>query len=263
MISIKLLSSELQEFMYMLNDSSDFMGLPVRSKYELLRGRLGGSVIVVYSSGKVLVNSMNQAISNLFKSVLKDGCSSVGLGSDEAGKGEVVGPIVVSAVLLRSGECIDLRLKGLGDSKSLSMNLIRELGEYIESNILNNTVILSPKDFNDLFERGNLNVLLRDLHVKALSPLLTYAPPRVVVDNFGNLHERYLRDFIKTSSSSSDFIYKTKAEIFPEVAAASVLAKYTYLKWIDEFKSKKGFDPHTRLDASDLSERVKLAYLKK
>lgn len=71
------------------------------------------------------------------------------VGSDEAGKGEWLGPLTVAAVALTPEQSSYLITQGVMDSKELKIEKIIELSDIIRKKCLSYHVItITPKKFN-------------------------------------------------------------------------------------------------------------------
>ncbi len=197
-----------------------------RSPWESFRFRINGYVGVVYSSGKVVYHEP------LFP-VIEEALSEEGIeaGSDEAGKGEKTGPIVIAAVALDPSTRKRLRSKGLLESKSISRGRLEEIVTLIrKSAIAYATKIVYPDELSLVWRKGNLNDLLAKWHFEVVSNVLSRARvSRIIIDSFGrNKLEEY---FSSLNNETIEVIIEPKAdEKYATVAAASLLAKFLYIK---------------------------------
>jgi len=82
----------------------------VKNSYELLRIKENDIVIIVYRSGKVVYNDSDASKQIINSILIKDFEYDFILGSDETGKGEWFGPLVVVATALTPDEIVDLRM---------------------------------------------------------------------------------------------------------------------------------------------------------
>jgi len=156
------------------------------------------------------------------------------IGTDECGKGDFFGPLVVAAVFVNAHTKKNLLRIGVKDSKDLSDYQISLLAKEIKKIVADNFTIVSinPKKYNEVYERfGNLNSLLNWAHSKALSNLFDKIDCKTVItDKFSN------KDLdISSLSKHSDveFIQETKAEKYVGVAAASIIARESFLDWFE------------------------------
>ncbi len=167
------------------------------------------------------------------------------IGSDEVGKGDFFGPLVVCAAYLDYRNLDFIKELGIDDSKKLTDEKILVLGEQLANKITYSLLTLHNEKFNDLTEKGyNLNKLNAYLHNKAILNLLAKlnTEPPVILDQFvnKNLYFNYLKD---ESDIYKDVIFKEKAESKQaSVAIASIIARYAFLKHFDKISIDSGFD---------------------
>src|SRR5439155_21127740 len=90
------------------------------------------------------------------------------IGSDECGKGDYFGPLVVAAVRLEPGEAEELRLAGVRDSKEVADEAALRLGGALRSRYAHAIARLDPERYNAVYRPGRLNDLLADLHARAI-----------------------------------------------------------------------------------------------
>ena len=157
------------------------------------------------------------------------------IGTDEAGKGDIFGPLVIAAVYVNKETKEELYRIGVRDSKDLSDTQIDILAAKIKKICMNHFSIVEfkPELYNHTYEKyKNLNKLLSFGHSKAIRDLLDdiYAIT-VISDKFGN---RGLEIHSDKSFSHVEFIDTEKAERFVGVAAASILARNCFNQWFDK-----------------------------
>ncbi len=196
--------------------------LPPKSEWELFRFEIGSYIGIVYSSGRVVYH---EPLSEVIELALceKEG---VDIGSDEAGKGEGTGPIVVAAVALDQEARRYLRARGLLESKSLPLSRLEETSLMIMRKAKAwNVKIIHPEMLKRLWRRGNLNELLASWHHEVIQRTVEVVrPKRIIVDSFD---DKRLREELKELESIAELIIKPKADLtYTSVAAASVLARY-------------------------------------
>jgi ribonuclease HIII len=96
------------------------------------------------------------------------------IGSDEAGKGEWLGALVVVAVALSKQQRSFLVTQGVMDSKKLKLDVITELAKVIQKSCLSyHVVTISPHSFNNLMQQvkgegRSLNDILAWAHSQAI-----------------------------------------------------------------------------------------------
>lgn len=152
------------------------------------------------------------------------------IGTDEAGKGDYFGPLVVAGVSLPRTALEVLATLGVDDSKRLSDDRLPRMVEAIRALGATEELVITPAKYNALYEKmGNLNRLLAWAHGKVISNLLERgAATWVLVDQF--VDEAVFRRSLDERSRAVPLTLRTKAEEDPAVAAASVLARAAYLR---------------------------------
>jgi len=252
---VKVDPDQLEEVRITLLDHEFTYPRKSTNQYEDFRIEFSGGVIVGYTSGKIVANNLESA--NLLQSVVKGmvykSDFEIIVGSDEAGKGEWLGPLTVAAVALSPEQANQLRSSGVMDSKELTVAKIGELAFEIEAHSLAYyIVVISPEKFdqkfNEFHEEGkNLNDLLAWAHAKAISEVfeilgaLGDARVLVVVDEFSakKLEERLSK---VVDLDSVELIQRPRAEDNPSVAAASIMARDAREDWIDKASFRLGVE---------------------
>jgi ribonuclease HIII len=175
------------------------------------------------------------------------------IGSDESGKGDVFGPLVVAAVYVADEtRARELQRLGVRDSKLLKPLDILALKKRIARICPDYEVlVLDPATYNLEYRKcNNLNRLLANQHASAIRKLResTFAP-RAIVDKFAD--EQVLLDALATQACTIAVEQRTRAEDDIAVAAASIMARAAFLNWMIESKKHLGFllpfgaNPHT------------------
>lgn len=278
---VKIDSHKLQEAKNRLLKSRYVSEVDTTNQYEMFRLRCEGGTIVAYTSGKIVATG--QTSEALLQSTIQDmdfGESEHDfiIGSDEAGKGEWLGPLVVAAVGLTPKQSAELRALGVMDSKGLSIIRIASLSAEIEDKCQSlYLVTVPPRAFNKRLDefRGegkNLNDLLAWAHAKAVSEVHKQLKPggeslvRVVIDEFSRLKtQRRLERVIDLDTI--EVIQKPRAEEVVSVAAASIIARNAREDWIEAASARLGVDlsllkPQDARKRSDLDFFAKTSYLK-
>ena len=152
------------------------------------------------------------------------------VGSDETGKGDYFGPLVVVALRLEPADREALAGGGVTDSKALSDQRVAILGPALMERYPHHVERLDPPDYNREHARqGNLNPLLADLHARAIRAVARPGD-QVLVDRFAA--ERLVAE--RLADASIELIQRTKAEREVAVAAASVVARFVFLEGLKE-----------------------------
>ncbi|MCX7713352.1 MAG: ribonuclease HIII [Chthoniobacterales bacterium] len=158
-------------------------------------------------------------------------------GLDEAGKGDYFGPLVIAGVYVDGETARSFFELGLRDSKRIHSEKQLDFfaNKILASKVPYSIVKILPKRYNELIEEiGGLNKLLAWGHARVIENLLKMKPecPRSVSDQFAD--ESVLLSKLMEKGRKIKIVQKTKAESDPAVAAASILARSTYLKWLKD-----------------------------
>lgn len=168
------------------------------------------------------------------------------MGCDESGKGDVFGPLVAAACLIRADEEPQLRRLGVCDSKMLTDDAIAGLAADIRHMLGDRCVVtvLMPQEYNIRYEelkrkRKNLNHLLGSIHGHNIRVLLSKNEcPCIIVDKFGK--EEYVLAELEDEAASHQIIQVTKGERDTAVAAASILARQGFVDAMDALAKQYG-----------------------
>ena len=157
-------------------------------------------------------------------------------GIDEAGKGCVIGPLVVACVCCdEEGE---RRLKSIGvkDSKKLPHSKRIKLAEEIKSFAKVEVIKVSAKELNKLMKSKTLNEILKECYIKLINGL---KPSKVYIDCPDINPERFSKNIKELTGI--DVISEHKAdEKYAIVSAASIIAKVEREKEIQKLKEIYG-----------------------
>jgi len=251
---VKIDQKQIEELHRKLLESGDASNLATTNEHEAFRIILAGEAIVGYTSGKIVSNGPHSAaaVQNAILEIESDTDVILVIGSDEAGKGEWLGPMTVAAVALTPEQSRMMQALGVMDSKSMSVVRIAELAKTVRRNATRvESLLISPEKFNSQIEEfrvegKNLNDLLAWAHTKVISDIYEFVrtreePLKIVVDQFARVKtEARLRQ--KINLSKVELVQRPKAEDEIAVAAASIVAREAREAWIDWACSKFGFD---------------------
>jgi ribonuclease HIII len=155
-------------------------------------------------------------------------------GSDESGKGDYFGPLVVAAVLVTATVAPRLKALGIADSKTLTDTgigrLLPDLVAIVgKANI--QITSLMPATYNAQYVQAgsNLNTLLSKTHAHTFRQLLTHADPlpcQLVIDNFGG--ERKIHAHVDPLGLPVSLATQAESK-YVAVAAASCLARHAFV----------------------------------
>ena len=169
------------------------------------------------------------------------------VGVDEAGRGPVLGPLVMVALAVKGENVKKLEWMGVKDSKLLSSSVREEMFDQIREIVEDFRIEVIEPDAIDLSlkeEESNLNWLEAETSARLVSEL---NPDRIILD-CPSINIPAYRDYFANKSSAA---IKDKAELIVEhkadlnyivVAAASVIAKVIRDRQIDKIKNDLKID---------------------
>ena len=219
----------------------------------LLQGRAGGLLQKVAGRIVTTYNLHNPtatlSIDDVIKYVNSDGHSKdqpkepLGnlepqrpyIGTDESGKGDYFGPLIVAAVWVDDSTEEELMRLGVRDSKVLNDKRCLDLAARIKELCREKyyEVEILPERYNTLHrdmrnEKKNLNHLLAWGHARAIESLLAkQSSMNAVADQFGD--QKYIESKLMEKGKTLRLLQTPKAERFTAVAAASILARARFL----------------------------------
>jgi len=230
-------------------ESSHLERKPVTNQYEILRVKDRNVNLILYSTGKLVFNESSKTLDVLNSILEREEGFDYFLGSDETGKGEWYGPLVVVVTALTPEEIIKLRILGVKDSKTMKTPKITETALNIrEIGIPYESIVLEPTSYNRLYrefksEGKSLNDLMAWAHSKIIQKLLgrlEFNQAQVIIDKFDQKKtEKRLGNY---DESRVKVIQKTGAETETPVAAASIIAKSLFEKAVHELNEKYDLD---------------------
>lgn len=143
-------------------------------------------------------------------------------GADEAGRGPVLGPLVIAGVTLRDdSKLIELNVR---DSKQISPHRREVLADMIKKIAIKYEIlVISAADIDDMRKVMTLN----EIEVNAFTKVIKKLKPEICYIDSADVNEkRFGRDILANLTFKPKIISKHKAdEMYPIVGAASILAK--------------------------------------
>lgn len=158
------------------------------------------------------------------------------IGTDESGKGDFFGPLVIAGVLIDEKNrplFIDL---GIKDSKTLKDEAILKMAQQIQKHSVYSVVAISNTKYNELYAKfKNLNKLLAWGHARVIENILEKQQcDYALSDKFGD--ENLIINALMKQGKSIRLEQRIKAESDIAVAAASVLARATFVQKIRQME---------------------------
>jgi ribonuclease HII len=163
------------------------------------------------------------------------------LGIDEAGRGPVIGPLVIAGVVLSKNDIDNLVEIGLTDSKLLTRKKRKTLFDVISTNAIEQKIEIIKASEIDLKQKNgiNLNRLETETIISILKSIKQYS--KAYVDACDVNAKRFQR--ILEENCNYPVIAEHSADLtYPVVSAASIMAKVTRDKIIDQYHIDFGVD---------------------
>lgn len=221
--------------------------------YEELRLKNKDVTLILYISGKLLLQGKKEAVAIVAEQLEKKGLGERVksetfrkekgwvIGSDEALKGDTFGGLIIAAVKADDQLREQLLQIGVADSKSLSDKEVLNMAEKIRKAVPCEVKSILPEEYN---QNGKITVMLNQFHKQCAGYL---KPGKHIVDKY--------------PGCTVGDVAVEKAEVkYLEVAAASVLARAAALKQLDFLSMRAGFSvpkgsTHVKLALMELKER--------
>ena len=162
------------------------------------------------------------------------------LGIDEAGRGAVVGPLVIAGAMFEENDIGKLRALGVRDSKELTKNKREFLEEKIMEIAKDFVVVrISAKKIDELREEKNLNRIEIDHFCDIIKAMM---PDKAIVDSPEVNTEKIKNEILgKLGDLKVEVISENYADKkYPVVSAASILAKVVRDKSIEALENEIG-----------------------
>ncbi|MGG3915741.1 ribonuclease HIII [Rossellomorea vietnamensis] len=249
-----------------------------------------GCTITAYKSGKVMFQGANGEVeasrwgSSIPAKAKSPSKGTVNLpenfanwsviGSDEVGTGDFFGPITVVSAYVKKKQIPLMKELGVKDSKNLSDPQIISIARDLISTIPYSLLILHNPKYNEMQAKGMTQGKMKALlHNKAILNLLEKMAPEqpegILIDQFVEKNT-YFKHIASQSKIQRERVYfSTKGEsIHLAVAAASIIARYAFLKEMDKLSAKagveipKGAGKHVDVAAAKIIKRKGIEDLK-
>lgn len=162
------------------------------------------------------------------------------IGVDESGKGDFFGPLVIAGVMVDEKTAEKFAALGIKDSKKITDKKILTLEPIIKESAPHTVVAISNGRYNEMYASiKNLNKLLAWGHARTIENILekndcSYA----ISDKFGNDH--FIKDALMQKGREITLEQMVRGESDIAVAAASVLARATFVHKIEQMQNSYG-----------------------
>lgn len=160
-------------------------------------------------------------------------------GIDEAGRGAVIGPLVIAGVAMEESKLPQLEALKVKDSKLLSPHRREHLAKEIEK-VAENIMILKvgPCKIDSYRNQG---VNLNRLEFMKFSEIISFLSPATVYVDSPDVKPERLAKILSKASDGAKIIAEHKADVnYPIVSAASIIAKVARDEEIEKLKKKYG-----------------------
>ncbi len=255
-ISLKLTKEEVDSLKYIL-EKKGWKEDEINNEYVTLRMRNDkGSVCTLYTSMKVVFQGREdfKELIKLVKDRTKESTETGSvveiiphLGVDEVGKGDYFGPLVVVACFVNKDFLEKIAGLGIGDSKKISDNRIKDIYQEIKDYPYYYVSIVNPEEYNkQIKELKNVSILLAKQHSKVIEMGLKDLAEKgveckeVVIDQFSSKKSRVI-DELGSLGKKINFIQFHKGESDIAVACASVIARAIFLRELDRMNEEYYF----------------------
>lgn len=169
------------------------------------------------------------------------------IGSDEVGTGDFFGPITVVAAYVQKENIPLLQELGVRDSKDLTDEKIISIAKEIKHVVPFSLLTLKNEKYNQLqrsgMSQGKMKAILHNQAIlNVLAKIAPEKPEAILIDQFVQESTYYQHVKNQKAIARENVYFSTKAEgIHIAVAAASILARYAFVQYIDKLSEAAGF----------------------
>lgn len=243
---------------------------PSKNPYIRYFLRLPQATVSIYTSGKVLLQGEGaEKYARFFGYQIVEENSDQNLpliGTDEVGNGSYFGGLAVVASFVTPDQHDFLRKLGVGDSKTLTDQKIRQIAPILKEKIQHQALLLSPSKYNEVIgDRYNAVSVKVALHNQAIYLLLQKGiqPEKIVIDAFTSAknYDKYLAQ--EANRFSNPISLEEKAEgKYLAVAVSSIIARDLFLENLENLGRELGYQlPSGAGTASDkVASQILQAY---
>ena len=247
MASITLTPSEKEIQAFLEHYQSSLA--PSKNPYIRYFLRLPQATVSIYTSGKVLLQGEGaEKYARFFGYQVVEQTNGQNfplIGTDEVGNGSYFGGLAVVASFVTPDQHDFLRKLGVGDSKTLTDQKIRQIAPILKEKIQHQALLLSPSKYNEVIgDRYNAVSVKVALHNQAIYLLLQKGvqPEKIVIDAFTSAknYDKYLAQ--EANRFSNPISLEEKAEgKYLAVAVSSVIARDLFLENLENLGRELGY----------------------
>ena len=232
--------------------------LPATNNYTLFRAKYKSVTITIFKTKTILFQGLNETevareigdeLGIKFENERQTNSSlAIDLsliGTDEVGTGDFFGGVVVCACFVPKDKITELHKLGVRDSKELSDNKICVIAPRLMEALPHSVLLLDPMKFNYVtkVKKMNMNKVKALLHNSAIKCLKKKVNDYngIIIDAF-TPEDKYFEYLKDEEIVEKDVKLIEKAESkFACVASASIIARYIFIKHMDEISKIVGF----------------------
>lgn len=228
----------------------------------IFAAKMADTAITMYKSGKVMFQgagasreaakfgtAVQKPVSSKAKGdSLPNHFSSLSvIGSDETGTGDYFGPITVAAVYVPADKIPLVEELGVKDSKQLTDDFMRKIAPDLMEVCVHSILTLRNDQYNAIqgkgYSQGKMKALMHNQALKhVLNKMAPEKPDYILIDQFAERSIYYNHIKNEKEIVRENVLFSTKAEnLHVAVAAASILARYAFLKEMDRLAKVVGF----------------------
>jgi len=149
-------------------------------------------------------------------------------GVDDAGRGPVIGPLVIAGITVEESKITHLKVLGVKDSKMLTASVRTRLSEEIPKVIDDYHIIeLQAHELDRVVNKAPKFQRLNLLEAKTMAKVIERLKPDIAyVDSSDTRTERFKNNILECLTFKPKLISEHRADInYPVVSTASILAK--------------------------------------
>ncbi len=161
------------------------------------------------------------------------------LGIDEAGRGPVIGPLIIAGVMIHDGK--EAMLGAVKDSKLLTHKKRQSLYHQITAHSEFEILTIPPKEIDEALLSDSLNLNWLEAHKQA--EIINKMKPDIAIIDCPSpnckKYTEYLKNLLKNKKVK--LIIEHKADVnYPVCSAASIIAKVKREEEVEKLKKKYG-----------------------
>jgi ribonuclease HII len=163
------------------------------------------------------------------------------LGIDEAGRGPVIGPLIIAGVMIHDGK--EAELGAVKDSKLLAHKKRIELNHLIQEHSEFKIIEVSPKEIDEAVDPDNKSMNLNWLEAHKQAEIINELSPDVAIIDCPSPNCKKYTEYLSNLlvNKQIKLIVEHKADVnYPVCSAASIIAKVRREEEVEKLKQKYG-----------------------